>query len=158
MALTLADIDFDNNGIKIRRKGGYEVVIYFGEEVREALEIIINYGIKKKKQESYLRLNQKEYSYLINQKDITYIESKNRKLFVYTINEIIELSTYTLYKLLDELDETFKQCHKSYIINTDYVEKIDKSESFVKLRDVESNIPIGRKYKDCFRGKIYGSS
>ena len=31
------DIDFKNNGIKIRRKGGYEAVIYFGEEVETAL-------------------------------------------------------------------------------------------------------------------------
>jgi len=31
------DVDFKNNGIKIRRKGGYEALIYFGEEVEEAL-------------------------------------------------------------------------------------------------------------------------
>ena len=33
----MEDVDFKNNGIKIRRKGGYEAVIYFGEEVEEAL-------------------------------------------------------------------------------------------------------------------------
>ncbi|MDF2512792.1 MAG: hypothetical protein K0S04_2658 [Herbinix sp.] len=37
VGLDLNDIDFENNGIKIRRKGGYEVIIYFGEEVEEAL-------------------------------------------------------------------------------------------------------------------------
>ncbi len=37
VGLDIDDIDFDINGIKIRRKGGYEVVIYFGEEVRESL-------------------------------------------------------------------------------------------------------------------------
>jgi site-specific recombinase XerD len=37
VGLDINDVDFDNNGIKIRRKGGYEVVVYFGEEVREAL-------------------------------------------------------------------------------------------------------------------------
>jgi len=37
VGLDLNDVDFDNNGIKIRRKGGYEVVVYFGEEVRDAL-------------------------------------------------------------------------------------------------------------------------
>ena len=30
-------LNFKNNGIKIRRKGGYEAVIYFGEEVETAL-------------------------------------------------------------------------------------------------------------------------
>lgn len=37
VGLDINDVDFDNNGIKIRRKGGNEVVIYFGDEVREAL-------------------------------------------------------------------------------------------------------------------------
>ena len=31
------DVDLKNNGIKIHRKGGAEVVVYFGEEVRNAL-------------------------------------------------------------------------------------------------------------------------
>lgn len=35
--LDLEDVDMRNNGIKIHRKGGAEVVVYFGEEVREAL-------------------------------------------------------------------------------------------------------------------------
>ena len=35
--MNLEDVDFDNLGIKIRRKGGYEDVVYFGEEVEEAL-------------------------------------------------------------------------------------------------------------------------
>ncbi|MDE6749025.1 MAG: tyrosine-type recombinase/integrase [Lachnospiraceae bacterium] len=37
VGLDIEDVDFKNNGIKIRRKGGYEAVIYFGEEVEEAL-------------------------------------------------------------------------------------------------------------------------
>jgi site-specific recombinase XerD len=37
VGLDINDVDFENNGIKIRRKGGYEVVVYFGEEVRVAL-------------------------------------------------------------------------------------------------------------------------
>ncbi|MCM1047640.1 MAG: tyrosine-type recombinase/integrase [Clostridiales bacterium] len=37
VGLDIEDVDFKNDGIKIRRKGGYEAVIYFGEEVEEAL-------------------------------------------------------------------------------------------------------------------------
>lgn len=37
VGLDIKDIDFDVDGIKIRRKGGYEAVIYFGEEVETAL-------------------------------------------------------------------------------------------------------------------------
>lgn len=37
VGLDINDVDFKNNGIKIRRKGGYEAVVYFGDEVAEAL-------------------------------------------------------------------------------------------------------------------------
>ena len=37
VGLDINDVDFNNNGIKIRRKGGYEAVVYFGEEVQDAL-------------------------------------------------------------------------------------------------------------------------
>lgn len=37
VGLDIRDINFDINGIKIRRKGGYEAIIYFGEEVETAL-------------------------------------------------------------------------------------------------------------------------
>ena len=37
VGLDLADVNFEVDGIKIRRKGGNEAVIYFGEEVETAL-------------------------------------------------------------------------------------------------------------------------
>ena len=37
VGLDLDDIDFDNGGIHITRKGGNEAVVYFGEEVENAL-------------------------------------------------------------------------------------------------------------------------
>lgn len=37
VGLDIHDVDFKNNGIKIRRKGGYETVVYFGDEVADAL-------------------------------------------------------------------------------------------------------------------------
>ena len=37
VGLDVQDLDFDNNGIRIVRKGGNETIVYFGEEVEEAL-------------------------------------------------------------------------------------------------------------------------
>ncbi len=37
VGLNIEDVDFNNMGIKVRRKGGYEDVVYFGEEVETAL-------------------------------------------------------------------------------------------------------------------------
>ncbi|MBQ7562686.1 MAG: tyrosine-type recombinase/integrase [Lachnospiraceae bacterium] len=37
VGLDLKNVDFRNNGILVKRKGGYEAVVYFGDEVEEAL-------------------------------------------------------------------------------------------------------------------------
>ena len=37
VGLDLDDVDFKNNGIKVHRKGGAEVIVYFSDEVMEAL-------------------------------------------------------------------------------------------------------------------------
>lgn len=37
VGLDINDVDFKNGGIKIRRKGGYEAIVYFGDEVENAL-------------------------------------------------------------------------------------------------------------------------
>ncbi|MGN0143136.1 MAG: tyrosine-type recombinase/integrase [Roseburia sp.] len=46
VGLDMDDVDFRNNGIKIHRKGGAEVVVYFGEEVRDAL---LTYMVERQK-------------------------------------------------------------------------------------------------------------
>ena len=38
VGLDSEDVDFKNNGIKVTRKGGNEMVVYFGEEVEKALK------------------------------------------------------------------------------------------------------------------------
>ena len=42
VGLDIDDVDFKNNGIKIHRKGGAEVIVYFGDEVRDALADYMN--------------------------------------------------------------------------------------------------------------------
>jgi site-specific recombinase XerD len=37
VGLNILDVDLKNNGIKVHRKGGAEVIVYFGDEVRTAL-------------------------------------------------------------------------------------------------------------------------
>ncbi len=38
VGLNIEDVDFKNNGIKVTRKGGNEMVVYFGDEVEEAIK------------------------------------------------------------------------------------------------------------------------
>ena len=48
VGLNIDDVDFKNDGIRIHRKGGKEVVVYFGDEVESAL---LSYIEERKKTE-----------------------------------------------------------------------------------------------------------
>ena len=124
------------------------------EKVRETLGTIINYGIKSEVRKKNLKIDQNGYSYIMQQDEIIYIEYKSRRLIITTVNEVIKTTTYTLYEILEELGEEFVQCHRGYIININYIEKLDMIDNSVKLKSIDELIPIGRKYKDELRGKI----
>lgn len=126
------------------------------EEVRNSLETIIKYGINKrdKNEERYLKLRQKDFSYLIRQDEIVYIEYKNRRLFVKTIKDEVDVSTYTLKQILNELEDGFLQCHRGFIINTNYIEKIDRTADCIHLKGTLDTVPIGRAFKESIRSKI----
>ena len=76
VGLDLQDVDFDNGGIKIRRKGGYEAVIYFGDEVEEALQ---NY--------LYLR---KEVIPESGHENALFLSMQNRRLTVRSIENLVK--------------------------------------------------------------------
>lgn len=46
VGLDMDDVDFKNNGIKIHRKGGAEVVVYFSDEVRK---VLLDYMVEREK-------------------------------------------------------------------------------------------------------------
>ena len=43
VGIDINDVDFKNSGIKVRRKGGYEAIVYFGDEVEIALLNYLEY-------------------------------------------------------------------------------------------------------------------
>lgn len=46
VGLDIQDVDFNNNGIKVVRKGGNEMIVYFGSEVEKALRDYLEYSRK----------------------------------------------------------------------------------------------------------------
>ncbi|MBO4904454.1 MAG: tyrosine-type recombinase/integrase [Lachnospiraceae bacterium] len=76
VGLDIKDVDFKNNGILIRRKGGYEAVVYFGEEVEKALR-------------DYL----KERSAIIPEtghEDALFLSLQNKRLSVRAVEKLVK--------------------------------------------------------------------
>lgn len=88
--------------------------------------------------------------YTLNYNQILYFEKDKRLIFVHTDNE-----NFTYYGTFKELndnvnDTIFAQIHKSFIINMDFVFKIENKELVLKNN---KRISISRKYYNEFMNK-----
>lgn len=73
----------------------------------------------------------------VNFQDIMFIETSGmRKLKVHTQNEHLEFYG-TLKDLEEKLDERFYKVHRSYIVNKDFVKKVDKINRILYLTNGE---------------------
>ncbi len=87
-------------------------------------------------------------------KDILYFEAREKKIFACT-----DYAEYAFYETLENLGarlpDCFKRCHRSYIVNTDYITRIVFKEMSVYLGD-SYIIPVSRSYRETMREYKYG--
>lgn len=76
VGLDIQDVDFNNQAVKVRRKGGYEDVVYFGEEVNDALL-------------SYLELR-KHTIPMEGHEDALFLSMQNRRLTVRSVENLVK--------------------------------------------------------------------
>lgn len=117
-------------------------------ELLEVLETLINYGIYKFEESLTLKLQNNSNLYKIRQLDIVYIERCNRKIIVKTIEEALSFSSYSLEEIMEQLSEAHIRCHRSYIVNQNFIQKIDIKNNIIYLHHLDTSVSIGRKFKD----------
>lgn len=83
---------------------------------------------------------------------IYHVEVKAKKLYIRLKNE-----EYSKYGSLDgiekELPEHFLRCHRSYIVNENYISQIKLTENVIVLQD-GMRIPISRTYKPMIKSYV----
>lgn len=76
VGIDIQDIDFKNTGIKIRRKGGYEAVVYFGDEVELALLNYLEY--------------RETLSALSGHEDAFFLSLQNKRISVRSVENLVK--------------------------------------------------------------------
>lgn len=86
VGLNISDIDFDVNGLRITRKGGNEVIIYFGEEVDETLR-------------GYLQVRNQNLKIQLGHEDALFLSLQNRRISVRSVQNIVKKYSNFVTKL-----------------------------------------------------------
>ncbi len=120
------------------------------QDLVEALKTI--FANKSVKKGSILELEAGGKRYRLIKEDIVYIECMSHDITVWLADDVLVIKNYSLKQLLQKLSEPFVQCHKSYIVNMNYVIKVDASGSELLLRKPHKNLPIGRAFKPNLTG------
>ncbi len=76
VGLDINDIDAKNNGIKIHRKGGKEMVVYFGDEVAEALDDYLDERLVMEPSE--------------DSRDALFLSLQNRRISVRAVENLVK--------------------------------------------------------------------
>ena len=86
----------------------------------------------------------------VNASDIVYCEADSKYTRIFTRNNESILSSKNLGEFEELLDHApFIRCHKSYIINVNFVKKFLRSDSLVEMSD-GTRIDIASRKKDDF--------
>ncbi len=102
------------------------------------------------KDESFILVKSGTKIHRLIKKDILYIQSYGNYVYFFTNTERI-ISIFTMKEVLSLLsDDNFIRIHKSYIINLNQVDLIEKHQ--VTIGDFK--IPIGYSYREHFLSKI----
>lgn len=77
VGLDLNDVDFKNNGIKVTRKGGNEMVVYFGDEVADALM-------------EYIETDRKFIQPITGHENALFLSTQKRRMGVQAIENMVK--------------------------------------------------------------------
>lgn len=138
----------------------YLVKPFTQEELYSAIEIALyNYSTKTNQE------NTKKDNLLINNslffkdrgvyvkvkfEEILYIKSDHVYVEIVLLNDKKYVVRLGLNDILEKTSNKFIRVHRSYIVNTDYIDEIQSSKLIVN----EVEIPLGKKYKDDVLKKV----
>ena len=115
---------------------------------------LIGSGQTKETENAYFWAKTRDGTEKIPYSSIFYFEAREKKIFIRT--KAVEYGIGgTIEKLLQDLPDNFIRCHRSYIINKDYIERIRFADGFAYLAS-SMMVPVSRSYKGELKEYVNG--
>ena len=114
----------------------------------QELEIDIEPPIVENKDKKYsITAKEEDRIIVINTKDILYIGTENRQVYIQTVDKRY-LTDTLLYKIMDKLDNSFVQVHRGYIVNVKQIVALEPwfNRTYLIILKGGSKVSVSRSY------------
>lgn len=91
--------------------------------------------------EQKLLISHKSMVHAIPFRSICYLESQGHKLLIHTTTKELIVCNERLEELKNRLPGNFFQCHKSFVVNFDYIQRVESKQVILKSNE---EIPISK--------------
>lgn len=98
----------------------------------------------------FVTFKQRDLITKVPARDILYIEVSGNNTTLHTRARSFYVSKMSLRRLKPHLPRYFVQCHKSYLVNRNYIESLEKGRFGweIRLKDCQTLVPNGKKYQE----------
>ncbi|WP_064196379.1 MULTISPECIES: LytTR family DNA-binding domain-containing protein [Emticicia] len=128
-------------------KSTYIVKPFHKFSLLAALDLLISkYPIAQPQEESFITVRGSQQQVKkINFNEIEWIEANGNYCFIHTKSNKKYARKKSLKSLIENLDSRFLRVHKAFLINKQYINRIELSNNIVMVGD--NHIPLGRHYR-----------
>lgn len=152
--MIISSPDFGQESAAYRLVHCYDYLVkpYDTEKLMDIIEKLGEYKITPKSDEDreMITFKQRDQYIRVLAKDILYIEVIGNNSTLYTYSHVYCLRKMSLRRLKMILPDYFVQCHKSFLVNRNQVEAVQKGTFGweIKLKNFSRSVPSGDKYKE----------
>lgn len=122
------------------------------ENIRQPLLEFFQMFRQEEEREDYMIVERRGEKIRLSYRKILYMEARDKKVYA-RMNNVEYGINDTIDHLTEILPEEFVRCHRSFIVNYIYIEKVKYSENYVALKG-EIIVPLSRSYKSILKEAV----
>lgn len=128
----------------------YLIKPYHKKEVEEIVRKVLH--AQDQKQGQQITIKKEGVNFRIPIAEIIYIKAVPRGIELILTKENVTVKYLSLKQILPQLPKKeFIQCHRMFVIHTEYIEYIDLVNRVIKLKGIAQTVEIGVTYKSRMR-------
>ncbi len=122
------------------------------DRVKRIVEEVLTKGERATKLSERIYFRSDGIVYPLDVGEIRYVSHQNRKLYVYTGDDCLEIPNLPLKRFLDNIQGyVFLKAMKGVAVNIAYIKSVDYVNQYIHLKGIDEPIAMGSVVKNQFR-------